>query len=314
MPIKAFFLRAVSVFIAVLALVYVGFCDHAAWDVEDPESCRLHFSVLSDVHVEGNNAMRYKVFARSLQDVQKGKSGNDAILFLGDNTMNGFFGENVLFHGVVRTFLRNEKVLTVIGNHDVGNGQGDEQALTEQWLTFTNAFFGRELDKPCYVDEINGYTFIVLGLDVQLDWMQQALDRAADSGKPVLIFAHYPLQRAQMQGGSDTDSLSKMLARYGAEHDVFCFVGHTHMNLDKSRSFRSYNGYEQIFLPRLTELNGPKDNEPSVRTGDGLEVEVYDDELVVRGRNFFRGEWVGASDGRELCEVRYPLRDLAEEG
>ena len=40
----------------------------------------LHFSVLSDVHVEGNNAMRYKVFARSLQDVQKGKSGNDVIL------------------------------------------------------------------------------------------------------------------------------------------------------------------------------------------------------------------------------------------
>ena len=308
MAIKSFFLRSTSVFIAVLALLfYVGVCDHEAWDVEDPQTCRLHFSVVSDIHVEGNNAMRYKVFARSLQDIQKSKSGNDAIFFLGDNTMNGFFGENILFHGAVRTLLRDEKVVTVMGNHDVGNGQGDEQKLREQWLMFTNAFFARQLDKPCYVEQINGYTCIVLGLEVDLQWMQQALDSAADSGKPVLIFAHYPLQRANMQGGSDTDNLSAMLARYGREHDVFSFVGHTHMDLSSS-SFRSYNGYKQIYLPRLTELNGPKDNEPSFRTGDSLEVEIYDNELVVRARNFFRGAWVGFDQNDPPYEAHYPLR------
>lgn len=308
MAIKAFFLRFISVFVASLALlVYVGQCDHDAWDVEDPDACRLHFSIVSDIHVEGNNAMRYKVFARSLQDIQKSKSGNDAILFLGDNTMNGYFGENVLFHGVVRAVLRGENVMTVLGNHDVGNGQGDYDKKLSDWLLFSNAFFGRDLDKPCYVEEINGYTFIVLGLDVQLDWLQNALD-AADGDKPVFIFAHLPLQRSDMQGDSDTDSLSAMLARYGADHDVFCFVGHTHMDLT-TYSFRSYNGYKQVYLPRLTELVGDKDNEPTKRTGDGVEVEVYDDELVVRGRNFFYGEWKVSGDGEKLLEERYPLRN-----
>ncbi len=312
MAIKCFLLRAVSVFIATLALVYVGFCGHDAWDVEDPQACRLHFSVMSDVHVEGNNAMRYKVFARSVQDTQKSKSGNDAIVFLGDNTMNGFFGENILFHGVVRTFLRHEKVLTVLGNHDVGNGQGDPDEKLSDFLLFSEAFFGRKLEKPCYVEQINGYTFIVLGLDVDLDWMQQALD-AADGDKPVFLFAHLPLNYSQMQGDSDTDTLRDLLARYAAEHDVFAFVGHTHMDLS-SNSFRTYNGCKLVYLPRLTELNGDKDNEPSVRTGDGLEVEVYDDELVIRGRNFFRGEWIGESDGRPQYDVHYPLRAAGEEG
>lgn len=309
MAVKSFFLRFISVFIAALALlVYIGPCGHDAWDVYDPDACRLHFSVVSDVHTEGTNAMRYKVLARSMQDIKKCKSGNDAILFLGDNTMNGFHGENILFHGIVRAVLRGENVMTVLGNHDVGNGQGDYDEKLNDFLFFSDAFFGRDLEKPCYVEEINGYTFIVLGLDVQLQWLQNALD-AADGDKPVFIFAHYPLQRSDMQGDSDSDSLSAMLARYGAEHNVFCFVGHTHMDLSLSRSFRAYNGYRQIYLPRLTELNGARDNEPSKRTGDGLEVEVYDDELVIRGRNFFRGEWIGTEDGETPFEVRYPLQE-----
>lgn len=311
MAVKSFFLRFISVFVAAAALMtYIGFCDHDPWDVEDPDACRLHFSVVSDVHTEGTNAMRYKVFARSIQDMKKCKSGNDAILFLGDNTMNGFFGENVLFHGMIRTVLRGENVLTVLGNHDVGNGQSDYDERLRGWLDFTYAFFGRQLDRPCYTEEINGYTCIVLGLDVDLQWMQDALD-AANGDKPVFIFAHFPLQRDSMQGDSDTDSLSAMIARYGATHDVFCFVGHTHTPLTPS-SFRSYNGYEQIYLPCLTRLTGEKDNELLEKTGDGVEVEIYDDEVVVRARNFFRGKWLG--DETPL-EVRYPLRgDIAPGG
>lgn len=307
MAIKAFFVRAVSVFIAALALlVWVGPCDHDAWDVYDPDACDLHFSIVSDVHTEGTNAMRYKVLARSMQDMKKCKNGNDAILFLGDNTMNGFRGENRLFHGIVRAVLHGENVMTVLGNHDVGNGQGNYDEKLNDFLFFSDAFFGRKLEKPCYTQEINGYTFIVLGLDVQLDWLQNALD-AADGDKPVFIFAHFPLQRDAMQGDSDTDTLTAMLARYGADHDVFCFVGHTHMDLTYS-SFRSFDGYKQVYLPRLTELVGDKDNEPTRRTGDGLEVEVYDDELVIRGRNFFRGEWI-ENDG-EPFEVRYQIGDV----
>lgn len=76
MALKSFFLRFIAVFIALSALlVWVGVCDHDAWDVQNPDTCRLHFSVVSDVHTEGNNAMRYKVLARSIQDMKKSSSG-----------------------------------------------------------------------------------------------------------------------------------------------------------------------------------------------------------------------------------------------
>ena len=86
---RSIFLRAAAALVTVAMLLGVGICDHAAYDVQDPQSCRLHFTVLSDVHVEGNNYTRYRVFARSLQDVRKNASGTDAVVFLGDSTMNG---------------------------------------------------------------------------------------------------------------------------------------------------------------------------------------------------------------------------------
>ena len=48
-----------------------------------------------------------------------------------------------------------------------------------------------------------------------------------------------------------------------------------------------YNSYgiDCINLPRITEIT-------SYEAGDGIVVEVYEDEIVVRTRDFIKGEWV----------------------
>lgn len=319
MLIKKAFLRTIAVIIVGVVLLFSGISSGKSYDVKDPENCRLNFSVLSDAHIEGNNFTRFKVCAQAVRDIKNNKSGNDAVIFLGDNTMNGQNIENLLFHGTAAIFLKGEKVLPVMGNHDIGNGNGDYDKLQKRWFTYTEAFFDRKLDKPYYYEVIDGCYFIVLGMEAQrvyemvvteeqFAWLENVLRLAAESNKPAFVFSHYPMDEAEDENGNTTDRLVQMLAEYNKENDLFCFVGHTHMPLFLFWSFHNYDGFPETYLPRLTELTDNDSKEYS-GSGVGLEVEVYENEVVLRGRNFYRSEWrFDESDGK-MCEVTYRLKN-----
>ena len=68
---KSVILRVVSMIVAVsmLALFAPGIGRSEPYDVKEPEACRLCLTVFSDVHVEGNNYPRDKVFMDSLKDL-----------------------------------------------------------------------------------------------------------------------------------------------------------------------------------------------------------------------------------------------------
>ena len=315
--IKNLFLRLICVTMALVLLPFAGQNKGEPYDVKEPDACVLNFSILSDSHIEGNNFTRYRVFNNALQNVEKNRSGTDAIVFLGDNTMNGNLGESILFHGTTALLLKNETVLPVLGNHDVGNGQGDYQKLQNRWYTYTKAFFGRELEHPYYHEVIDGCYFIVLGTEAQtvntiqvsetqLQWLQSVLDKAAASGKPAFVFLHHPVRSAVDETGRRTTRLNEILTAYNREHDLFVFVGHTHrpLNLD---SFDNY-GFPETYLPCLTKLYGEKDNEPHDDTGVGLEVELYKNEIVLRGRDFYRGKWYYDAENDAVCEKTYSLK------
>lgn len=321
MSFKSIILKLMSLFVAVVLLLPAGISKGKSYDVKDPENLKLHFSVLSDVHVEGNNFPRYKIFAQSLQNVKKNKSKNAAIVFLGDSTMNGQVIENTLFHGAIALHLRNETVLPVVGNHDIGNGKGDYEKLQNRWYDYTAAFFNKKLSHPYYYEVINGYYFIVLGMEAQevyemymseeqFSWLEGVLAEAAKSGKPAFVFSHYPTDDVVDADGKYTDRLTKTLAKYNETNDLFCFVGHTHMPLMLYWSFHTRDGFAETYLPRLTDLAGNGDNEIFDGSGIGLEVELYENEITLRGRNFYSNEWVvdDEEDGT-MCEVTYPLKN-----
>ena len=318
--IKSFFLRAFALIVSVVMVLAAGFATGESYDVRDPENCKLNFSILSDSHIEANNFARYKVYTHCLQDVRKNKSGNDAVIFLGDNTMNGQVLENTLFHGAAKMLLPGQTILPVVGNHDIGNGHGDYAKLQNRWYDYTRAFFGKDLTHPYYYEVIDGCYFIVLGMeeqlvyemtvtDAQFAWLEDVLQKAAGSGKPVFVFSHYPADEAQDESGKETDRLVNLLAEYNKTHDLFYFCGHTHMPLYLFWSFHDSDGFPEIYLPRLTELSGDNDDEVFRNTGIGIEVEVYENEVLVRGRDFYRGQWrVDDEETGELCEKTYPLK------
>ena len=322
MQIKNFILRYIAAILAAVMLLFAGRTSGGGWTARKPDDCKLTFSVLSDVHVEGNNFERYKIFAHALQDVKR-NAANDAVVFLGDNTMNGQHIENLLFHGAVSAVLgKDATVLPVMGNHDIGNGEGDYETLQNRWYSYTEAFFGRKLQHPYYYEVIDGCYFIVLGMEAQLvyemtvseeqfSWLEGVLAEAAESGKPCFVFSHYPMDEAIDEDGAHTDRLTNMLAEYNRTHDLFCFVGHTHMPMHLWWSFHNFDGFPETYLPRLTELSGGEDDEAYEDTGVGVQVEVYENEVVIRARDFYRGEWKTDTweDDFPLMEVTYSLKN-----
>ena len=317
--IKSVFLRAVSVIVASVMVLFCAAAPGESYDVKDPENCKLNFTVISDSHIESTNITRYKVYERSLLDVTKNRSGNAAVVFLGDNTMNGQVLENMLFHGTAALLLKDQKVLPVMGNHDIGNGEGDYEKLQNRWYDFTKAFFDKDLDHPYYYEVIDGYYFIVLGMedqlvyemtmtDAQFTWLENVLAEAAESGKPVFVFSHYPADDALDEQGNSTGRLTEMLAEYNKEHDLFSFVGHTHMPMYLFWSFHDSDGYPEIYLPRITSLSGDDDT-VSDDTGVGVEVEIYENEVVVRARDFYRSEWKYDTLDETMCEMTYTLKN-----
>ena len=299
--IKAFFMRAAALIVGFAMLLFFapGECKSEPYDVKDPEECRLCLTVFSDVHAEGNNYPRDSVFEESFKDVKKNVHGSDAVLFLGDSTMNGQHIENLIFHGVFSILLKDQKVIPVPGNHDFGNGEGDFEKIQQRWYDYTKTFFGLELTKPYYCEILNGFYFIVLAneqqnidamhmSEEQYEWLAETLEEAAGSGLPVFVLAHYP---PGMSSPIDPDSqydLRRMLAEYNRETDVFYLCGHLHAD-PSDYSFHTWNAFPDTYLPSLTKLTA--DGEIYEGSGFGEIVEVYPDRVVFRMRNFYYGEW-----------------------
>ena len=298
---KFVFLRISSVFVAICMLLLFAptGTDSAPYDVKDPDACLMNLTVFSDIHVESNNYPRYKAIATCMRNAKLCKSGSDAILSLGDSTMNGQNIENMILHGSVALLLKNERIIPVAGNHDFGNGEGDFNKIQRRWYAYTEAFFGKKLTKPYYFDEVNGCRFIILAneqqnidymhmSDDQYEWLALQLEEAARTGMPTFVLAHYPPRLAKPINPDSQYDLCRMLAQFNREHDLFYLCGHLH-SLPSETTFHAWSGFPEAYLPCLSLLN--EEGEIYDGTGYGMQVELYADSVVFRVRNYYTGEW-----------------------
>lgn len=289
-----FVLRKITaVILAAFMFLFAGSNHAPAHTVLDEDECRMCVAVLSDVHIEGNNLPRYNAFARILKDAKNNSFGNDAAVFLGDNTMNGQNIESMLFYGATAKAKIADNVFTVCGNHDVGNGEGDYDELCERYLNYNNTFLKKDLSKPYYYEIVNGYYFIMLApeelcvsefpiSDEQLEFLDETLSIATKDGKPAFVCAHHPYYY------TDGDEIEDILTKYD---NVFYLAGHTHFPCCEGWTFNQDDGINEVNLPRCTELTGENDRDVFEDTGYAVQLEVYDDEVVGRVRNYYTGEW-----------------------
>ena len=72
-----------------------------SYEAKNPDELKTSFTVLSDIHIEGNKYSTFEKFTEILKDV-KGAKYNDTLVFLGDNTMNGQDIESIFFYGALK--------------------------------------------------------------------------------------------------------------------------------------------------------------------------------------------------------------------
>ena len=259
-----------------------------SYSAERPDELVTSFAVVSDIHVETNHPEPYNSLKGVLQGIKVGED-IDAVVYTGDNVMNGQVLEDVFFYSAVRAVMPAKNNYVITGNHDLGNGEGDYSKFRSNFILFNKLVLGNDIDELYYYKVVNGCYMIFMSSedlcvgdyvisDEQLNWLKGVLDKAQAENAPILVFNHHPIYLVRDR---DYREIAWLLQKYD---NLVYFHGHYHNQLTTD-SFYEWHGVDCINVPRATENS---DYDP----GSGLVVEVYEDEIVVRSRDFIKGEWM----------------------
>jgi 3',5'-cyclic AMP phosphodiesterase CpdA len=257
------------------------------------EDVRLQFAVFSDVHMESFTWSRFTRFARCLRDLGAGTQKPDALVLLGDNTMNGQPFEYLMLYGLLSRYQPARRFVAAMGNHDLNRSAYTPAAAIARHDLFLKAYTGAGYGTPYYETTVNGYPFLVLGdeaphedttatlTQTQLDWFARALRRAAATEKPIFVFCHQPLD-GTFSGkglGEQSRAVLDLMLPY---KNVFFFSGHLHTPPQDCRIVREGN---------VTMVNVPTLLSNEAAPGFGYQAEVYADGVLLRGRDYLTGTW-----------------------
>lgn len=297
-------------FLAVLLALFIYFpsTQIASYAPLDKENLDFSFTVISDGHMEGNESQKHKNYGEGFRDMAKNEVLSRALVMVGDNTMNGQIFEEAMLYGLMQRYNKIDNVLMAVGNHEISGNEYNRvnyDILKPRFIAYNNAFLKHKIDNLWHSQVIDGYYFIILGSDKdagiqqylsdeQLEWLDAELKSASESGKPVFLFSHWPLNDvfpAVWQTGhvgEQSDTLKALLEKY--DNRIFFFSGHLHMGVYEDNYGIKEDG-------KITYINVPSFGSQNTNggelqdTGMGYQVEIYGDELVIRLRNFVEHEW-----------------------
>lgn len=299
--------RILKMIAAVLAVfIFSSSGEIAPYEPLDSDNLKLNFTVISDGHIEGNNSQRHKNYGEAFCDMASAEEISQALVMVGDNTMNGQGIEEAMLYGLMNKYNKIENVLMAVGNHEVCRDDTDFEKLEKRFIKYNNAFLEHKIDKLYHSQVIDGYHFIILATDrnsgveqyisdEQFEWLDKELKTAAESGNPVFVFNHWPMNDTFSQVwpeghvGEQSERIHQVLTKYDSR--IFLFTGHLHMGIfENDYGIKEDGKITYINVPSFGSEND--DGDADVQdTGMGLQVEVYDTQLVVRICNFVTHQW-----------------------
>lgn len=279
------------------------------------ENCRLNASIVSDIHIDVDWPIGEWIWANGLNDLERSKDTIDALIVSGDLTNYGDAASMESFFNIMADSPCAENWVIAMGNHDVGHVEDRPQEQARQeFVDLYNSLnpSGEQIEKAYYKTDINGYRFVVLcddGDDTwdtpdmapeQLQFLDDSLAEAADRDLPMFVICHVPVEGVNGQdviwedGGLDdnSDAVQAILEKY---ENVFFISGHVHTGINGPlvesifgfSCVETINGVNYINLPTYMIIN--RYGVPW--GGMGFQMEVYDDEVLFRARNFGSSKW-----------------------
>lgn len=284
---------------------------------EDPtEDPILTFNVLSDVHLESEaTASQNQNLLDALEDLEYLNPNSAANVFPGDLTNGGAAGQYTAFFDM----LDNHSAawpIAALGNHDVrwlcDSSDRNEASLRvptckegttpfkERYLSRNSKYMGDTPDGQLYYDQwINGYHFVTLNTeqdlkdqaylsDEQISWLSSILE-GSDPEKPIFLQIHQTFQgtadheELDWIGGESEEKLKAVLENYPQS---VIFTGHVHNGKNLSDVYNRSYGHVVDVPCFYYQSYGDSQNRI------GYQVQVYDDDIVIRMRDFANDVWL----------------------
>lgn len=293
-----------------------------------PSSTRLYeFQVLTDLHVSSALPAHVPNLKEALRDVKRLSPHSVGIFTVGDNTDRGTQDQYDLLLQTMSAMdaeLNLPTVTYAIGNHDeVYGGTYDEEVAR-----FINNFKTPGL---YYAKELQNTKFLMLGSEVQstaggigdaqLRWVEAEL-ASTDPTKPVFLFLHQPLKDTVSGTLSwkndgiqrwyfEESASAKLHAILKQYPNAVLFSGHTHSSFEQEQPMLYGNGTDATFINAASTAYLWNDQNQDFAGSQGLYVEVYEDYLLVKGRDFTRGQWCASA--QFLIPLQNGASDLISE-
>ena len=286
----------------------------------DPENCKLNFAVVTDVHMKEGIAglPNDLVFHLVMKDFEAADEKYDALVLVGDNTDHGYEGEWERLYNQFKGYDPADNILLAMGNHDTWTSDGSETRTAKGlFMEYNRKITGKFTGNYYYSTTVNGYPFIFLTSeddstdadfsDKQIKWLKNEMKKAAKLDKPIFVICHWPINMTHglpvswgsddyddMTGGIGEQSakINKILQKYD---NVVMVSGHIHNGVSNAET-KAELGYESlekvgnIWSLNLPMINGINENGDWF-PGTSYSIEVYEDEIVFRARNFMTGLW-----------------------
>jgi len=276
----------------------------------DTDNIRFGAVIWSDLHFSAYyEPVRAQSCRIAMADLSAAKTDVDALLIAGDLCENGKQAEKDYLAEQLRGISSVKKIVPVSGNHDV-RLRHIENSIRKFSEFCRKVNPDIKLDKMYYSYEINGYNIICMGTtrtefeecfidEEEIEWLKRELDGVKAKKLPSFVMVHQPLQfthnlpyawdtpgnRRKGSIGRQSDYIKNILGSYS---NVFLISGHLH------RGF-GINTYEDV--GNIHSINAPstgvwnKDSEYS-GSGMGFIMEVYDDRVLFRPRDFLHGKFI----------------------
>ena len=283
------------------------------------DDSRMVVEMIADTHLEAKELFRQTFMKAGLRNLARAAHPVDAVVVAGDLTNYADEPSLAKYYQILEEYSP-VPVISCAGNHDIGHaGDRDVTDITREeakanYIRYNNEYLGIDAQDTYYSYEVNGYRFIVLGdicfdgghwdaMDIgeeQMAVLDSELEAAAAEGKPAFVVCHWPVDGINGEQiiwpGSGIDLTVNDVKSVMEKYDnVFYISGHMHAGIKSNAVDEKYNiscvetvnGVTYINLPTYGLVNSFGD--PVF--GTGMQLEVYDDQVVIRPRNFITNAW-----------------------
>lgn len=271
-------------------------------------------ALIADPQISFYSSERYSVFKAAMEDLHS-TDKIDALIGVGDITENA----TALDYNLIKSGLAgiDTRYILASGNHDI-RVRLYKQSLSA-FAGLANSLNGDEaMNSYHFSERIGDYKVIVLGSDKtkleqayisdeQLEWLDDEV--AEENGKPTFVICHQPLKdthnemnafgsitKAGGNVGQQSQDIQDILSKY---KNVFFITGHLHSGFGPD-SYNYVDGIHCVNVPSLAIVN--KDGTYN-DAGTGYIMEVTENEVRFRARDFAKGTWVADTTGDDSYDI-----------